>query len=279
MSAREFATYRLHAQKDSSTIGGSNMFRLARVTEKYIVDCEWTIQSQRLSFDYDNQENNRSHIFRVLRDALNLDDVNIANIDKGIILPSSFTGVSQHMHQLYQDAMAIVRTKGKPNYFLTMTCNLRWIEIQKKLLIGQTWNMRPNLVARVFQLKVKAFFDLIMNKHLLGKVVAKIHTIEFKKRGLPHIHCLLIMADKDKPKSTIDYDRVISAKIPNSTTHPWLFKTIVGSMMHRLCGLDNPQNSCIENNKCAKKFPKAFASTTTENEDGYPSYQRYNAYF
>jgi hypothetical protein len=34
------------------------------------------------------------------------------------------------MAQKYQDAMAIVRELGKPDVFMTMTCNPDWDEIQ-----------------------------------------------------------------------------------------------------------------------------------------------------
>jgi hypothetical protein len=109
-------------------------------------------------------------------------------------------------------------------------------------------------------------------------MVAKIHTIEFQKHGLPHIYCLFIIGDQDKPRSTMDYDGVISAEIPNSITHQRLHKTMIKSIMHGPCGLDKPNATCMENRKCAKKFPKAFASSTIKNEDGYPLYQRYDAY-
>jgi len=39
----------------------------------------------------------------------------------------------------------------------------------------------------------------------MGKVIGHIHVIEFQKRGLPHAHILLIMADEDKPQTTEDY--------------------------------------------------------------------------
>ena len=42
------------------------------------------------------------------------------------------------MHKLYQDGMAIVRVFGKPDLFITITCNPKWPEIQNALFIGQT---------------------------------------------------------------------------------------------------------------------------------------------
>ena len=48
------------------------------------------------------------------------------NIGKRVILPSSFVGSPRDMNSRFQDAMAIVRNYGKPDYFITMTCNPNW---------------------------------------------------------------------------------------------------------------------------------------------------------
>ena len=63
-------------------------------------------------------------------------DIN-GQVGKTIILPSSFIGSPRHMQQCYQDAMAIINRKGKPDIFLTMTCNPKWSEIVENLLHNQ----------------------------------------------------------------------------------------------------------------------------------------------
>ena len=42
---------------------------------------------------------------------------------KMVILPSSFQGSPRAMQQNYQDVMAIIAKFGKPDLFLTFTCN------------------------------------------------------------------------------------------------------------------------------------------------------------
>ena len=59
------------------------------------------------------------------------------------------------MQQLYQDGMAIVRKLGKADLFITFTCNPKWPEIVSNLLHGHSANDRPDLVARVFNLRLK----------------------------------------------------------------------------------------------------------------------------
>ena len=50
-----------------------------------------------------------------------------------VILPSSFLGSPRAMQQNYQDGMAIVRKYGRPDLFITMTCNQSWPEITDNL--------------------------------------------------------------------------------------------------------------------------------------------------
>ena len=79
--------------------------------------------------------------------------------------------------------MAIVRTFGKPDLFITMTCNPAWPEITAALLPGQAPQDRPDVVARVFHRKLRNVMDDITRKHVFGRVVAWLMVIEFQKRG------------------------------------------------------------------------------------------------
>ena len=56
-----------------------------------------------------------------------------ANIGKMVILPSSFTDSPRYLQQKYQDAIAMVREFGKPDLFITFTCNPKWREISENL--------------------------------------------------------------------------------------------------------------------------------------------------
>jgi hypothetical protein len=88
--------------------------------------------------------------------------------------------------------MAIVRSKGIPDVFLTFTCNPNWQEIIAELEPNQTASDRPDVVARVFQMKVKALLKGVAKIGWFAKVITNIWTREYLKRGLPHIHLLLI---------------------------------------------------------------------------------------
>ena len=59
---------------------------------------------------------------------------------------------------------------GKPDFFLTFTCNPYWEEIQRELLVGQNADDRPDLVSRVFKLKLEALLHDLRKNSILGKV-------------------------------------------------------------------------------------------------------------
>jgi hypothetical protein len=101
-------------------------------------------------------------------------------------MPSSFIGGPRDMRRQYMDAMALVRRFGKPNIFLTMTCNPNWNEIKHELYPGQTPQDHPDLVVRVFREKLQELKDRLLKKDILGRVQAHVYVVEFQKRGLSH---------------------------------------------------------------------------------------------
>ena len=104
------------------------------------------------------------------------------------------------MLQHYHDAMSIVRQFGKPDIFLTMTCNPNWPEIQEHFLPGQQACDRPDIVGRVFNIKKDHLIDLIEKQNFFGEVAAYVYVVEFQKRGLPHIHMLINLKNSSKKK-------------------------------------------------------------------------------
>ena len=79
--------------------------------------------------------------------------------------------------------MAIVRSFGKPTLFITITCNPKWPEVTAALLPGQTPEDRPDVVARVFHVKLDKMVKEITKDGIFGKPCAFMRVIEFQKRG------------------------------------------------------------------------------------------------
>ena len=99
----------------------------------------------------------------------------------GKVLSTSFIGGPRDKRRRYMDAMALVRKYGKPNVFLTMTCNPNWDEIRQELYPGQTPQDRPDLVVRAFRAKLEELKNKLLQKGILGKVRAYVYVAEFQK--------------------------------------------------------------------------------------------------
>ncbi|KAK1380229.1 hypothetical protein POM88_026973 [Heracleum sosnowskyi] len=62
----------------------------------------------------------------------------------------------------------------------------------------QDASVRPDLIARVFKIKLDAMMSDLTKENVLGRVLAVVYTIEFQKHGLPHAHIVLWLAEGDK---------------------------------------------------------------------------------
>ena len=80
----------------------------------------------------------------------------------------------------------------------------------------QSPQYRPDLITRIAKLKFDDIINDIDKYQIFGKVAAYVYTIEFQKRGLPHMHLLLIISPQDRIHNPVEIDDLISAKIPNS---------------------------------------------------------------
>ncbi|XP_051167634.1 uncharacterized protein LOC127285579 [Leptopilina boulardi] len=241
-----------------------------RLLQQYLVDSGVKYEKDKLSYCENNQEQLRCDSYKGLIDYMhNSSNEHEIRIGKMVILPSTFIGSPRNMMQQYQDAMAIVRKHGKPDLFITMTCNPQWKEIQENLFLNQTASDRPDIVARVFSLKVNHLVEVVVRQKLFGEVKSFVYVTEFQKRGLPHIHMLVILKEKSKILTPESVDRFISAEIPDEKTNSTLHKIIMQNNIHGPCG-----DWCIVDGKCSKKFPKAFQNETTMGEDSYVLYRR-----
>ena len=170
MTMREYFAYMIQQRLNHR----STLLRGGRLFHQFLVDAFATVEGDRLEFIKSNQRQLRSELFQGVRDAVSRGDVSASSLGKRIILPASFTAGPRYMFQNYQDAMAICRYHGFPDLFITFTCNPKWLEIQEavKLIPGQRAEDRPDLVCRVFRLKVRDLMnDLTKNQHF-GKTIA-----------------------------------------------------------------------------------------------------------
>ena len=279
LTERDFYAYRLQVRPNDFNLP----LRGGRLTQMYMVDMWAKVEAHILEWARNNQNQLRAEQVNVLLDALNSEDY-APDMQRGnrVILPSSHLGSPRYWKECFQNAMAIVREFGCPDYFITMTCNPKWPEIVESLMPGQQAVDRPDIIERVFKLKHEEMKrdDILGGNEVFGKVVAYTESIEFQKRGLPHCHMLIWVRPVDKPVTAKVVDSTVSAEIPDKRTNPKLYDLVMKNMIHGPCAPAwNPMSPCLEKKgdgpkECNKGFPKEFRNTTLLGDDSYPQMRR-----
>ncbi|GKV43081.1 hypothetical protein SLEP1_g50419 [Rubroshorea leprosula] len=269
VSMREFFTFHLQNREKESQI----LLSSRKLFQQFMVDAYTMIEAERLNFLKYNQTLLRADLYRGLNDALSRGEKQASATGKRIVLPSSFTKGPRYMSENCKDAFAICRWAGYSSLFITITCNPKWPEIMRFVSKrGLRPEDRPDILCRVFKIKLDHLLNDLRSGHIFGRVLAYTCTIEFQKRGLRHAHILLWLHSDDKPKSAEDLDKIISAEIPDEVLDPELYDVVKACMM---CGRANPKSPCMKGGKnCTKHFPRGFCSRTTIDEEGFPHYRR-----
>ncbi|XP_063922978.1 uncharacterized protein LOC135137287 [Zophobas morio] len=234
ISCMDFYAYRIMIRAEQS----NHILKCRHVFQQFIVDMYAKVESERLNYIRYNQSKLRVEDYIHLRDAI-ANDGTIGNIGQTVILPASYTGSPRHMQEYAQDSLTYVRRYGRPDLFITFTCNPPWCEIKDLLLPGQQPSDRHDLTAR--------------------------------KRGLPHAHILIWLLEKIVPTQI---DDIITAELPNVEEDPELFEIVTKNMIHGPCGGHNPHSPCMKDGKCTKKYPCQLLQETQTGGDGYPLYRR-----
>ena len=278
LTVTDFYAFKLHervpaAQTNQTDTMGTPVFSAIhhgkRLFHEYVLDAYCKVEQNNLDYHRFNQKRLRADLYSGLADAIAADDV--SNAGKRIILAASFKGGPRDMSATYHDAMAIVQKYGKPDLFITFTCNPKWNEILISLLPNQTATDRVDLICRVFKMKLDSMIKDIMVNGIFGAALGITYSIEYQKRGLPHAHILVILHQRIRPE---DIDNVVSAEIPDPITQPELFKIITTNNIHNPCGAHNLHAVCMVDGECSKKFPKEFADISIWPNDGYVIHRR-----
>jgi hypothetical protein len=166
--------------------------------------------------------------------------------------------------------MAICRVNSAPSLFITMTANPNWPEVRNIILDGENAADHPTEMVLIAYLKIKRLLFELVGMCCLGRVIAYISTIEFQKRGLPHIHLMLTLDKADHPDTTEKIDLLVSAEIPDPIKEPQLHTIITENNFHGLC----PGRPCWTGSACKQGFPKPFADRKVVVDGAYPVYKQ-----
>ncbi|XP_023771489.1 uncharacterized protein LOC111920145 [Lactuca sativa] len=273
VSVREYYAYKLQIRHDDTTY----LLYFGRLLQQHIVDSYVKLETQRLDFFRIQQEEIRQEFLQGVVDAMAKGETEGSAIGRRIVLPSNFIGGPRNMRQKYVDAMALVQKFGKPDIFLTMTCNPNWPEIIENLKPYEEGQNRADLIVRVFHAKVEQLKHELFKNNIFGEICAHTYVIKFQKRGLPHAHFFLILESNCQMHTPEDFDKIVSAEIPSQSANPHLFRMVVQHMIHGPCGSLNPFNVCMKKKgSCKNLYPKDFSSQTIQTDDAYPIYRRRN---
>ncbi|XP_024965951.1 uncharacterized protein LOC112506160 [Cynara cardunculus var. scolymus] len=249
-----------------------------RLLQKFVVDTYIKIETSRLRFYELNQTKIKADLYQGIVDCVNVGEVQPSRVGQRVVFPESFIRGPCDMRQRFLDVMALVQDDGKPDIFLTMTCNPKWPEILKDLLPGHIAQDRPDLVTRIFRAKLEDLKDQLFHKKILGFVRAYVYVIEFQKRGFSHAHFLTIMRLDDKMTNPDHYDKIVCAEIPDPAKYPEMHQLVVQHMMHGPCGHLRPSSPCMQcESKISRfRYPRQFNDKTSQAENSYPLYRRRN---
>ncbi|XP_035843997.1 uncharacterized protein LOC110931558 [Helianthus annuus] len=204
---REFFAYRLQDRVDKFSV----IHNAKRLFQQFVVDAYTMIESERLFYIRRQQTHLRSESFQNIQNANN-----------------------SGKKDMY------------PDFFITITCNPKWPEVERFL---KDTTIRPedrlDILCRIFKIKLDSITKDLKEGNLLGRVNSVVYTVEFQKRGVPHVHICVFMHPDSKILSVDQLDPIISAEIPDIAEDPELYKLVADYMIHGPCGAFNMNYPCM----------------------------------
>nr|GEX76001.1 DNA helicase [Tanacetum cinerariifolium] len=196
--------------------------RTRRLFQQYVVTAFCVIEQNRIDYVHEHQNDIRNEYLSGIYYAINRSDNDAFDCGSRLILPQSFTGGPRYMYNHYLDALSICRVHGNPSFFITYICNIKWpeiIEYMAQFLLLTTTD-RADVVDRVFEMKIHQLINFVCDAQPFGKTTEVLYTVEFQKRGLPHCHTLLWIAESARVCKEEDIDVYISAELPPKDVDP-----------------------------------------------------------
>ncbi|KAL6581948.1 hypothetical protein OROMI_005962 [Orobanche minor] len=229
LTLREFLAFRIQDRVKE----GHQLLHGRRLFQQFLVDSYIMMESQRLKWLRHNQPKLKVYSYKNLTHAIDEGLLDTSQKGQLTILSSTFTGGRRWFDQVFQDSMAICKWTGYPCLFITFTCNPKWPEITRYVESrGLRPEDRPDILCRVFKIKLGEFVSDLKDKHMFGKPKALIYMVEFQKRGLPHAHILLFLNKTDEARIAGNIDDFICAELPDEESDPELYEAVKDYMVH-----------------------------------------------
>ena len=255
-----------------------------RLFNEYLVDMYSRMVDERIFMWRSSTIQNRIASYREYDECIN-DSRDTTDIGR-VYLPANVNGSYRKSRMQVHNALHLVNKKGKTHFFVTLTCNPLWPDIQRQLHKDQKWNDRPDVVCRVFKQRLEDFLKKLSYGHFFDGAIPVyiVRVVEFQGRGLPHAHIAVRMNFAEDA----DLFKYISATVPyinkfSSQREKRIHSLVVKHNIHKndgcLCtqGASTPHPCRAEGSVyCSKSFPKQYSTSTGFDDRGYPIYVRIN---
>ncbi|GAA0160851.1 hypothetical protein LIER_17308 [Lithospermum erythrorhizon] len=119
VSCREYYVYKLQDRENDK----SYILRFGRLFQQYVFDKYIKIESMHLDFLRSNQNKTKSEYYQGVIDSIISGVVKGGRVSKRVYLSHTFIGGPMDMRHRYLDFMALVQEFGRPDLFITLTCN------------------------------------------------------------------------------------------------------------------------------------------------------------
>jgi hypothetical protein len=184
----EYYAYRLHDGHGEF----NTPLRCGRGTQAYQVDAYCCVERERIDHyrTKNFQRKYRSTTYNSISSCVSNGITLGSSARQRIILPASFTDSPRYVYQKYQDCIGICREFGCPDLFITFTSNANWPEILSALPPGLTPSDRPEIVNRVFKMKLNILMDDIKKRIFLARLMLLFIQLNSKSVGC-HMHTSL----------------------------------------------------------------------------------------
>ena len=181
LTSREFVTYHMAIRDEilsyEEALSRTNVdyvYLMGRLWQEWLCIMWLITQNMRLNYQDMNQKALRADSYANVKRVVDSRRIELATLGDALypddhrlrtgvkVLSRSFVGSPRWYHMQFLDAMAICRKFGRPEYFVTMTCNPKWPEILAELRPGQSPEDRPEVRLQTLSVYVSSHINNVI---------------------------------------------------------------------------------------------------------------------